>query len=83
MIDKHKLEKDGIRSDDVPYYQADAMKLQSFADAHSALSRLQAPVFAHADNPHERLYVAAFDGTGNDYSRDPEHATNVAKTYLK
>nr|WP_225561645.1 DUF2235 domain-containing protein [Rhodanobacter sp. DHB23] len=33
----------------------------------------------HANNPREYLYVASFDGTGNDKSKDPAHETNVAK----
>ncbi|MGH8154020.1 MAG: T6SS phospholipase effector Tle1-like catalytic domain-containing protein [Rhodanobacteraceae bacterium] len=36
-------------------------------------------MFIHANNPHEYLYVASFDGTGNDKLKDPEHETNVAK----
>lgn len=31
----------------------------------------------HANAPHERLYIAALDGTGNDKIHDPEHETNV------
>ena len=83
MSDEHKLEKDGIRSDGVPYYQADATGLRSFVDAQTALSRFQAPVFVHEVDLHQHLYVAAFDGTGNDFYKDPEHATNVAKIYLQ
>ncbi|WP_343123550.1 DUF2235 domain-containing protein, partial [Xanthomonas axonopodis] len=28
-------------------------------------------------NPHTRLFVASFDGTGNDKHKDPEHITNI------
>lgn len=83
MTDEHKFEKDGIRSDGVPWYEGSPLQLQSFVTASADLSRFQAPVFVHANNPHERLYVALFDGTGNDYYKDPEHATNVAKIYLQ
>lgn len=69
----------GTRNDGVPYYEADAQRMQSYADARAALSHLYAPVFIHADNPHEYLYIAAFDGTGNDKFKDPGHETNVAK----
>ncbi len=44
----------------------------------SSLSRFKEPVLIHADNPHERMFIAALDGTGNDAIHDPEHATNVA-----
>lgn len=77
--EKHKPGKDGLLEDGVSYYPADARQMQTYADASEALSRFQAPVLIHADNPHERLFVAAFDGTGNDKDKDPNHATNVAR----
>ncbi len=79
MSHEDKLDPDGIRNDGVPYYEADARRLQSYVDAAAALSRFRAPVLVHAGDPHERLYVAAFDGTGNDETKDPSHETNVAK----
>lgn len=81
MSHEDKFDRDGIRNDGVPYYEADAQRLQSYADASETLSRFQVPVLVHAGSPHERLYVAAFDGTGNDVYKDPQHATNVAKVY--
>ncbi len=81
MSHEDKLDKDGIRNDGVPYYEADARRLQSYVDAADALSRFQTPVLVHAGNPHEYLYVAAFDGTGNDVYKDPQHATNIAKLH--
>ncbi|WP_161805591.1 T6SS phospholipase effector Tle1-like catalytic domain-containing protein [Frateuria defendens] len=77
--EKHKLGKDGVLEDGVSYYSADARRLQTYQEAGCDLAQFQAPVLIHADNPHERLYVAAFDGTGNDVHKDPEHATNVAR----
>ncbi|HEX8956734.1 MAG TPA: DUF2235 domain-containing protein, partial [Burkholderiaceae bacterium] len=76
-----KLDPDGIQNDGVSTYPADAQRLQTYADAEQKLAQFQAPVFIHADNPHERLYVAAFDGTGNDKDKDPQHETNVGKIY--
>ncbi|WP_372375717.1 phospholipase effector Tle1 domain-containing protein [Xanthomonas axonopodis pv. cajani] len=32
-------------------------------------------------NPHTRLFVACFDGTGNDKYKDPEHITNIGTLY--
>ena len=79
MSHEDKLDKDGIRNDGVPYYEADVGRLQSYVDAAEALSRFHAPALVHANNPHEHLFLAAFDGTGNDFFKDPQHATNVAK----
>lgn len=73
------FDPDGIHSDDVPYHPADARGLQSYEDARTALSQFNAPVFIHEGNRHEYLYVASFDGTGNDKYKDPAHETNVGK----
>lgn len=70
---------DGLPSDDVGYYPADAPQMQSYATAAAQLSRLEVPLFVHADNPHERVFVASFDGTSSDKSGDPARWTNVAK----
>lgn len=53
--------------------------MQRFVDDRVALSHFQAPVFVHQANPHEYLYVACFDGTGNDKNKDGVHETNVGK----
>ncbi|WP_329741069.1 DUF2235 domain-containing protein [Dyella sp. A6] len=81
MGDKdNTLDRDGIQDDGVSYYPADARRLQTYVDAERQLAHFHAPVFLHTDNPHERLYVACLDGTGNDETQPqlgPE--TNVAK----
>lgn len=79
MSQEDRLDKDGTLDDGVPYYAADAQRLQSYVDAADALSRFQAPVLVREGSPHEHLFLAAFDGTGNDVFKDPQHATNVAK----
>lgn len=79
MSHEDRLDPDGIRNDGVPYYEADTQRLRSYMAARSELSRFDAPVFVHAGNPHEYLYVASFDGTGNDKFKDPDHETNVAR----
>lgn len=79
MAHQDELDRDGIRNDGVSYYLADARQLQTYVDARTALSRFETPVFTHVDNPHECLFVASFDGTGNDKYKNPGHATNVAK----
>ncbi len=79
MPDKHKPGPDGLIQDGTPHYPANEHDLQSYRDASQALSQFTAPVMVSADRPNERLFVAAFDGTGNDADRDPEHITNVGK----
>ena len=32
-----------------------------------------------SNNPHHKIFVAAFDGTGNDRAQDPDHKSNVAR----
>jgi hypothetical protein len=70
-----------FKDEGTPYYRTSAQQMQSYPAARAALAQFQAPVLIHAGNPHERLYVACFDGTGNDADKDPEHATNVARIY--
>lgn len=77
--EQHKKGSDGLLNDGVSYYAASSNQLHTYDEAASALEGFQAPVLLHSGNPHERLFVAAFDGTGNDKVKDPNHATNVAK----
>lgn len=81
MAEKHKVGKDGILRDGVSFYPADAHDMQTYVDAQQQLSQLKVPIFVHADKPHEKLFVACFDGTGNDANNDPEHATGVARIH--
>lgn len=69
---------DDLPEDDVSSYAASASDMHLYEDASNTLSRFKAPILLHKGNPHEHLYMAAFDGTGNDKFKDPEHATNVA-----
>jgi len=79
MTEQHKLAKDGVLNDGVSHYPADAHDLQSYKDAQVVLAQHRVPMLVHANNPHERLFVASFDGTGNDAVNDPEHRTSVAR----
>ncbi|WP_158549182.1 T6SS phospholipase effector Tle1-like catalytic domain-containing protein [Lysobacter silvisoli] len=72
--DKKKKGPDGVST-----YPADAHDLASYEQASQALSQLSTPVLVRSSNPHERLFVAAFDGTGNSMLKDaPANHTNVA-----
>lgn len=75
--EKHKLGRDVLFEDGVSHYPADAHDLATFDAAKQSLSQLHAPVLAQAGSPHDRLFIAAFDGTGNDAINNPGHMTNV------
>lgn len=70
---------DRTPKDDVSSYPADARQMQTYRDAAEMLAQFQAPALVHADHPHERLFVASFDGTGNSKYKDPEHETSIGK----
>lgn len=67
------------QTDDVSACAVGSHDMEMYVDAAKKLSQFRAPTLLHTGNPHERLYVASFDGTGNDKFNDPMHATNVAK----
>jgi hypothetical protein len=77
MSEKHRMGADGVLNDGVSHYPADEHDLQSYRDAQKALSQMPVPILVSAHRPHERLFLAAFDGTGNDGDNDPENASNV------
>jgi len=72
--------KSGSKADGVTTYPANEHDLQTYTDASRQLADLSAPVLLNSSNPHERIFIAAFDGTGNDMSKDETsgHMTNVA-----
>ena len=54
----------------------------SYHRAESDLSQLRVPVLLREDQPQQRLYIAAMDGTGNSmFDDDPEKWSVVAKLY--
>lgn len=67
--------------DGVSLVAADASHLRSYEEASDALARFKVPRLSEPENPHERLFIAFFDGTGNDFRKDPAHATNVAQIF--
>lgn len=76
MSEHDRMDPDGILSDGVRYDPA-VSHFSLYADGRRELEPFQEPILLHANNPHERLYIAAFDGTGNDKFHDPGHETNV------
>jgi hypothetical protein len=64
--------------DGVAAYPASAAQLQAFERAGERLGDFSAPMLLRKDSD-DRLFVAAFDGSGNSLHRDPpEKQTNVA-----
>ena len=76
MSEHDRKDADGFLSDGVRYDPA-VSHFSIYADGRRQLEPFREPVLLHANNPHERLYIAAFDGTGNDKFHDPGHETNV------
>ncbi|MGY0505523.1 phospholipase effector Tle1 domain-containing protein [Luteimonas sp. e5] len=71
--------KDASRIRHDPVTQAD---LDRYAAAEQQLGQMQAPILLRHDNPHQRLYVAAMDGTGNSiYQDNPETWSAVGKIH--
>ncbi|MBB5866300.1 DUF2235 domain-containing protein, partial [Xanthomonas sp. 3058] len=68
-------------ADGVETYPATAQDLASYQKSRDALAQFQAPLLVSQQNPHTRLFVACFDGTGNDKNKDPEHITNIGVMY--
>ncbi|WP_171890803.1 DUF2235 domain-containing protein [Xanthomonas axonopodis pv. vasculorum] len=67
--------------DDVETYPATAQDLAAYAHSRHKLAQFQAPLLVTQHNPHTRLLVACFDGTGNDKNKDPQHITNIGILY--
>ncbi len=81
MSDEKKPHSHGKHPDGVNTYAADAHDMATYGIAQQAMAKMPVPIFQHADNPHERIFVAAFDGTWNDAQNDPQHLTNVGRTF--
>ncbi|TQM05693.1 putative alpha/beta hydrolase family protein DUF2235 [Pseudoxanthomonas sp. 3HH-4] len=66
--------------DGVSTITATASDLASFPHASEQLAGFSAPVLHDSGRSDDRLFIAAFDGTGNSMMRDaPENHTNVAR----
>lgn len=77
MTEKHKMGSDGLLEDGTRIVPVTRQDFHIYDEAQQALSHLSAPALLHAENPHERLFIANFDGTGNDAEHDPEHVTSI------
>jgi hypothetical protein len=77
MSDEQEPHSHGRHPDGVNTYAADAHDKATYGVAQKAMAQMPVPIFHHAGNPHERIFIAAFDGTWNDAEKDPLHLTNV------
>ena len=69
----------GLQPDGVGTYPASADDLAGYQRASDQLSQFRAPLLKGSEEGRERLYVAAFDGTGNSMFKDaPANHSNVA-----
>ncbi len=72
------------RGDGVAADPATAEDRETFARAQSQLDQMRVPLLLDSGNPHQRLFVAALDGTGNSMFKDnPEKWSVVARTYAQ
>lgn len=70
------------KDDDVEVYPADARDLESYRAAQRQLAQMQAPMLVGPTNPDRRLYIATFDGTGNNMFKDDDaHETGIVRLY--
>lgn len=70
-------DEDHVRRD-----QGTTTDVEQFDDARRQLGELRVPVLLHANDPHERLYIAALDGTGNSMRKDSRETWSaVAKIH--
>jgi hypothetical protein len=78
VVDKHKMGPDGVRLDGIGARYPTPTEMQQYEDARNrVLAGFRVPTLLHRNDPLERLFVANFDGTGNDAGNDPEHLTNI------
>jgi hypothetical protein len=80
MADQSAHLPDGPRDEGTRTFLGGA-RIPLYAEVWRQADSLAPPMFLHAGNPHERLFVAALDGTGNDFIHDPQHATNIGLIY--
>jgi len=70
------------KDDGVDVYSADARDLASYSQAQRQLAQLRAPILVDAKDPHQRMFVAVLDGTGNNMFKDDDtHETGIVRIY--
>ena len=77
MPERHERGKDGLLVDGASFYTASPRDMDYYEDNKRSFESFDAPILLSRQNPKQRLYVAAFDGTGNDADNDRDHITNI------
>jgi hypothetical protein len=83
VVEKHRRDIRGRLQDDVRTNPVTPADRKLYTKAAQEVGGLSVPHMFSSSDPHSRLYIANFDGTGNDLWADPEHATNVGKLHLQ
>ena len=66
--------------DGVATHPAKQEDLATFVQARAQIAAFEAPILVGGRGTQDRLFIAAFDGTGNSLHKDaPENLTNVAR----
>ncbi|MDQ1922668.1 phospholipase effector Tle1 domain-containing protein [Massilia pseudoviolaceinigra] len=63
--------------DTVDVVRATAEQLGQYGKADEKISQLEVPQLYDSADPHARIFVAMFDGTGNSLANDPDNPTNI------
>ncbi|MDQ1925143.1 phospholipase effector Tle1 domain-containing protein, partial [Massilia pseudoviolaceinigra] len=63
--------------DTVDVVRATDEQLGQYAKADEKISQLEVPQLYNSADPHARIFVAMFDGTGNSLANDPDNPTNI------
>ncbi len=70
----------GRHPDGVATHPATQEDLATFVQAREQIAAFDAPILVDGGRTQDRLFIAAFDGTGNSVHKDaPENLTNVAR----
>lgn len=65
------------KSDGVDVRRATTEQLATYDASQKQIDAFHVPQLYNQNDPDSRVFVALFDGTGNDAIHDPEHITNV------
>ncbi|HZX80072.1 MAG TPA: DUF2235 domain-containing protein [Lysobacter sp.] len=68
--------------DGVSRYAADGHDLETYAQAQRDLQSMRVPVLHEHGDGHARLFVAYFDGTGNDAANPAKGDTNIEHLHV-
>ncbi|MFZ6776739.1 phospholipase effector Tle1 domain-containing protein [Undibacterium sp. Ji83W] len=71
------VKSDPVKSDGVDVTQATPAQLATYTKAETEINAFKVPQLYDSKDPNSRVFVALFDGTGNDAIHDPKHITNV------